>query len=107
MLSVSAGDFEEAYSSGNNVLVYFSSPSCSTCRKFDSVFNDIKAEHKDIKCVKINVDTRKGLSLFRKYHGLYVPYLIITSSKSKKTVSISISCAMNDICFERVIKDFK
>lgn len=106
-LPVFAGEFEDAYASGNTVLAYFYSSHCKTCSSFTPTYNQILKTHSDIKGVKINVDNKYGEKLFRKYHGFYIPYLIITNSKSKKTVTVSLSCAANDVCFERVMKDFK
>ena len=102
-----AGEFDKAYSTGKKVLVYFYSPTCVTCNRFNPQFNDLKKNYKDIEFVRVNVETLEGAKMIRKYHGLYIPYLILTSSKTKKTVSVSLSCAMSDMCFERVIKDFK
>ena len=101
-----AGEFEKAYSSGENVLVYFYSPSCIACEKFNPYFDEISKQNKDIKCVKVNIDTRDGMMLMRKYHCLYIPYLILTNSKIKSTKSIGLNCAINQMCFERVLKSY-
>ena len=102
-----ANEVNDALSGGSDVLVYFYSPSCISCKKFNPIFDEITKARKDIKCVKVNVETKDGASIFKKYHGFYIPYLIITSSKSKKTVSVSPSCAYDNMCLERVIKHIK
>ena len=102
-----ANEYKNAISSGSDVLVYFYSTSCISCKKFNPVYDEIAKNRKDIKCVKVNVETSDGNALFRKYHGFYIPYLILTSSKTKKTVSVSPSCAYDNMCLERVIKHIK
>ena len=106
-MPVMANDFEKAYASGNKVLVYFYSPNCISCDKFNPVYFEIQKTRKDLQCVRINVDNREGEKMFRRYHGFYIPYLVLTSSKSKKTVSIPLNCAYDDMCLERVVKGFK
>ena len=102
-----ASEFDKAYSTGKNMLVYFYSSSCISCKKFNPIYDEIKKSYKDMEFVKVNVETPEGVKMFRKYHGYYIPYLILTNSKTKNTVSISLSCGMNDMCFERVIKDYR
>lgn len=106
VVPVFAGEFENAYNSGSDVLVYFYSPHCISCKKFDSLYNEISSDYKDIKFVKVNIDTKDGLALMQKYHGLTIPYLILTGSKNGKTVSVPLNCFVSDMCFQRVLKKF-
>jgi len=102
-----ANDFQRAYESGSKVLVYFYSPSCISCNRFNPYFDQISKEHRELKCVRLNIDNEENLNLFKKYHGLFIPYLVLTSSKSKKAVSVNSNCAINNMCLERVLKGLK
>ena len=105
-LPVFASEYEKAISQGGNIFLYFYSPTCTSCDKFNPTYYDIQKNHKEFKYVKINVESNEGIRLIRKYHGYYIPFLIITNPKLHKTVSIPTVCAMNDMCLERVIKSF-
>ena len=107
ILPASANELDKAMKSGNDVLMYFYSPTCISCDKFNPIYFELEKEYKNIKFVRINIDTNDGRKLFSKYHGFYIPYLTLTSPKTKKTVSITAVCASNDVCFERVLKGFR
>ena len=46
------------------------------------------------------------MRLMLKFKGRYVPYIILTSSKTKKSVSLNHTCVMDEVCLMRAIKSF-
>ena len=63
-------------------------------------------ENKEFGFVKVNADTSYGRYLIIRFKGRYVPYIIMTNSKTKRSVNISHSCVMDDVCLLRAMKSF-
>lgn len=104
---VFAGEVEDAAQKNDRLFIYFYAPSCSTCNKFNEIYNEIKKESTDFGFVKLNAETPYGSYMMVKYHGLYVPYIILTDFKKNKTVNVNHSCAMDSVCLLRAMKSFK
>ena len=105
--NVYAGVFEDAMSKQNNVLLYLYSNDCSMCNQFLPIYDSLSQSHKDITFVKVDAETSYGINLMRKFKGLYVPFVVISSPKSKKHAVINPYCVIDTICIERAIKSFK
>ena len=106
-LPVFAGSFETAYESGTPVLLYIYSENCSYCHKFNPIFSGMAKTRTDYKFVKVDVNTRYGRELLTGFQGYYVPFIVLSSKKMHKSAAISPSCAINNICRENALKDFK
>ena len=106
-LQVYAGEYEAAMSGDKDVLVYFYTPYCKSCVAFMPYYEKIKKNYSDLNCIDLDVDTAYGNSVMRKFKGAYVPYIVLASPKTKRTVSVHPSCAIDGICFERALKGFK
>ena len=103
-----AGIYEDALSKHSKVFLYFYSPGCRTCEIFDKTYATLKSEYgKDYGFVKINVETPYGAYLIRKFKGRYVPFIILTDSKTKKSVNINHTCIMDSVCCIRAMRSFK
>ena len=106
-LPISAGTYEDALKKYDNVFLYFYSSDCRTCKVFDSIYSNIQKENKNFGYVKVNVETPYGTYLMLKFRGRYVPYIILSNSKTKKNVNISHACVMDEMCLLRAMKSFK
>ena len=102
-----AGIYEDSLSKNDKVFLYFYTPECGTCRAFDSIYDELIPQHKDYKFVKVNARTAYGAHLMQKFRGKYVPYIILSNSKTKKNVEVVPYCAMNSLCIERALTNFK
>ena len=67
----------------------------------------IQKSNKDYGYVKVNAETSYGMRLMIKYRGRFVPYIVLTNSKTKKSVNVNHSCVMNELCLIRAMKNFK
>ena len=103
---VYAGSYEDALKNNDKVLLYFYTPYCSTCKAFDTTFDSLKSKKMGYGYVKINVDTPYGTHLFLKFKGRYVPFIILSDSKTKKSVTVNHTCVMSDVCLMRAMKSF-
>ena len=56
--------------------------------------------------VKADADTLYGLNLLKKFKGRYIPYVVMTDSKTKKSSVISPYCTVDKLCLERALKAF-
>ena len=106
-LPVFAGTYEDALSGSKNVLLYMYTDECSMCKAFTPLYNKLAKEHKDINFVKVNAHTFEGVKLMRKFGASYVPFVVLSSPKAKSASVINPYCSMDEICMERVIKNFK
>ena len=107
ILPVNAGVYEDALSGNDIVFLYLYSSYCKSCSTIAPYYEDIVNSHKEIKGVKVNADTSYGMSLLRKFRIMYVPYFVLTNSKSGKSVSVNSYCLVDNICMERVLKGIK
>lgn len=107
MLPVYAGTYEDSLLKSDRVFLYLYTTDCRVCNMFDSIYKKISAENKDFNFVKVNADTSYGRYLMIKFRGRYVPYIILTDTKSKRSVNVSHSCVMDDVCLLRAMKSFK
>ena len=105
-MPVYAGTYEDALSKSDKVFLYFYTPNCSSCRYFDKTYNELKATNKDYEFVKVNANTLYGAHLINKYKGKYVPYIILTNSKTNKSVNVNHLCLMEQVCLTRALKSF-
>ena len=103
---VYAGSYEDALKNNDKVFLYFYTPGCMTCKTFDTTFDSLKSQKKGYGYVKVNVETPYGTHLFLKFKGRYVPFIILSDSKTKKSVTVNHTCIMNDVCLMRAMKSF-
>ncbi len=106
VLPVYAGVYEDALKSNKSVLLYIYTSDCSACKKFTPVYNQLAKSHPDVKFVKADADTLYGLNLLKKFKGRYIPYVVMTDSKTKKSSVISPYCTVDKLCLERALKAF-
>ena len=104
---VYAGVYEDAMKGDKDVLLYLYTPYCKACNVMQPYFDDVIKSHKELNGVKVNADTFYGMSLMRKFKGRYVPYIVFSSPRTGKSVSINYSCVMDDVCMERALKGLK
>lgn len=102
-----AGIYDEALKGNKNVLLYLYTSDCRACRSFVNVYDELAKTNKDFKFVKVDAETKEGLSLMRKFRGYYVPYIVLTNPQSKKSAVIKPYCSMDSLCLERALKNFK
>ena len=106
-LPVFAGTYEDALSGNKNVLLYMYTDECSMCKAYTPFFNKLAKEHADINFVKVNAHTFEGAKLMRKFGARYVPFVVLSSPKTKNTSVVNPYCSIDEICMERAIKNFK
>ena len=106
-LPVFAGVYENAMSGTKNVLLYMYTDECKMCKVYTPFFNQLAKKHTDIKFVKINAHSFEGAKLMRKFGGGYVPFVVLSSPKTKNTSVVNPYCSVDEICMERVLKNFK
>ena len=106
MNTVYAGSYEDALQKNDKVFLYFYTPGCRTCKVFDGIYNNIQQNNKEYAFVKLNAETSYGTKLMIKFKGSYVPYIILTDSKTNKSVNVNHSCVMDDVCLMRAMKSF-
>lgn len=104
--SVIAGVYEDALRKNEKVFLYLYTPECNSCREFDSVFYKLKKQNKDYEYVKVNANTSYGRNLAIKYRTQYVPFILLTNSKSNKSVTVRHTCFMDEVCLIRAMKSF-
>ena len=102
-----AGSYEDALKKNDKVFMYLYIPQCKTCKAFDNIYYNLQKQIKDYGFVRINAETAYGARLLAKYKGMYVPYIILTDSKTKKSVNVNHTCVMDEVCLIRVMKSFK
>ena len=102
-----AGSYEDALKKNDNVFLYFYINDCRTCKTFDQIYNSIKKQNTDYAYVKVNANTLYGAQLISKFRGRYVPFIILTNSKSGKSVNVNHTCVMDEVCLIRALKSFK
>ena len=105
--AVYAGSYEDAVAKNNNVFLYLYSKDCKTCKEFEPILNKIQNQNKDYAFVRADVYTPYERQLMINFKGRYVPYIVLTDVKKNKSVNISHSCAMDEICLMRAMKSFK
>ena len=105
-IPVSAGELENALSQNKNIFLYFFTPECGSCSMFTPRYNKLsKMYDKHYTFIKLNASTQYGNSVFRKFRGRYVPYVVLINSKNK-VAQIDPSCLMNTECSERELMKF-
>ena len=104
---VIAGEYEDALATKKNVVLYLYTQKCGYCVKFSPIFDKMsKLYDKRFTFVKIDANTHYGYSIFKKYHGRYVPYVIIIDANTKKAFNVQSSCLTNQACFEKALTSF-
>ena len=106
-LPVFAGEYENALKKSDSVFLYLYSSDCRTCKAFDKIYYDMAKQNNDFEFVRINADTPYGARLIRKFKGKFVPYIILTNSKTNRSVNVIHSCVMDEMCLIRALKSFK
>ena len=101
-----AGSYEDALKKNDKVFLYFYLPDCRTCNAFNPIYESLKSKNKEYGFVKINVETPYGYYTFSKFRGRYVPLIILTDSKTKKSVQVSHTCIIDNMCLMRAMKSF-
>ena len=105
-IPVFAGELEDALSKNKNVFLYFYTPECSYCSKFTPRYNKLsKMYDKHYTFIKLNASTHYGYSIWRKFGGKYVPYIVLINSKNN-AAQIDPNCLINTECTERVLMKF-
>ena len=102
-----AGIYENALKDNKIIFLYIYTPDCSACKKFTPIYNDLSKQHNEMNFIKVNADTLYGVNLLRKFKGSYIPYVVLTDSKTKKTSVVAPYCTYDRMCLERAIKNFK
>ena len=102
-----AGTYEDALKSSDMVFLYLYTPDCRVCKEFDKTYNQLPKQNKDFKFVKVNVETSYGRRLILKYKGRFVPYIILTNSRTNKSVNVNHSCVMDEMCLLRALNSFQ
>lgn len=102
-----AGSYENALEKNDKVFLYLYSPVCGTCSMFNKIYNNLKLSNPEFAYVKVNAETPYGSRLMMKFRARYVPYIILTNSKTGKSVNVNHSCVMDDVCLIRAMKSFK
>ena len=106
-LPVFAGEYENAMAGKNNVLLYLYTDECRMCQAYTPFFNKLSQKHTDVKFVKINANSYDGVRLVRKFGVRYIPFVVLSSPKTKNTSVINPYCSIDELCMERVLKKFK
>lgn len=106
-MPVFAGELENALANNKNVMIYFYTPQCGSCRIFSPEFDKITQKYnKQFKFIKIDITNPYGHSLFHKYSGRYIPYIVITDSKNNVS-TVEAECLMNAVCTNYTLSRFK
>lgn len=108
--SVKAGELENALKNNEQVFLYMYTPNCGYCKKFNPLYNQIAEKYKSqYKFVKVDASTPYGSTIFRKYGGRYVPYVVVLNSKAAKNdvLQISPNCLLELACVDVVLGNIK
>lgn len=105
-LPVFAGTYEDAMSGNKNVLLYLYTDRCGMCQLYSQIYNKLAKSHTDMKFVKVNANSADGFNLMRKFSVQYVPFVVLSNPKTKKTSVVNPYCSIDEICMERAIKNF-
>lgn len=101
-----AGELENALAKNKNVFLYFYTPECGYCNKFLPRYNKLsKMYDKNYTFIKLDASTQYGHSVFRKFKGRYVPYVVLINYKNK-VAQIDPNCLMNTECSEQELMKF-
>ncbi len=105
-IPVHAGELENALKQNKNVFLYMYTPECGYCQKFEPRYNKIsKMYDKNYTFVKLNANTQYGYSIFRRFNGRGVPYVVLINSKNKAN-AVDYYCLMQTECTDKVLKKF-
>ena len=106
-IPVFAGIYENAVAGNKDVLLYLYTKDCMMCKRFDPEFEHLKKVYPNLNFISVDAETAYGARLMWKFRGRYVPYLVLTKHKSSKSAVIHPSCSLDEMCMERVLKEFK
>ena len=107
VLVANARDYSEIVSSYDKVFLYFTSPRCGTCVKFDPYYRKLyETYNKDCKFIKIDAATQDGLDYFRKVNVFGVPTVILLDNKKKTANKVALECMFNMACIRDAIDKF-
>ena len=102
-----AGVYEDALKGNDYVLLYLHTSYCKTCKLMEPYFDKTVKSHNNLKGVKVDAQTAYGSRLMYKFNGRHVPYIVMSSPKGKKSVTIEAGCLIDEVCIERVLKGLK
>jgi len=107
LLPVCAGELEDALKQNKNVFLYLYTPECGYCKKFSPKYNQISQKYnKEYKFIKLDASTPYGYSIFRKFNGRYVPYVVLIDSKNKAK-NIDYLCLEQAECTDKILTKYK
>lgn len=103
---VFAGEFEDASKVYSKVFLYLYSPKCIYCVKFDPQYEILSKKYTNCKFIKIDVNSKYGTLLMRKFNAYYVPYIALVDNKNKTLQNISPSCIVDNACIKDQMNKF-
>lgn len=107
LLPVLAGEYENALAQKKKMLLYFYTPQCGYCSRFAPRYAKLeKMYNQKLNFVKINANTLDGYTIFRKYNGSYVPYVLLINPVKNVVKSVQAECLMDKVCIEKEIERF-
>jgi thiol-disulfide isomerase/thioredoxin len=102
-----AGEYEDAISNYEKVLLYLYTPQCSYCSKFEPNYNKLLDVYRnDCKFLKINGETNYGNKLARMFGIKFVPYVLLVEKNKSHGLVISPSCLLEYSCVNNVLSNF-
>ena len=107
MLPVFAGEYENAIASNQKVILYFSTPHCGYCKKFEPIYQKLVNKYgQNCKFINYNAETPYGYMLARQYSVKYVPYVIMIDTKHQQKHVIDETCLLNYSCVDNALMGF-
>ena len=100
-----AGVYEDAIKKHEHVFLYLYTDECGYCNKFNPVYEKLLSKYNGkIGFVKVNTRTPYGAYLGYSFRVRYVPYVVITDSKTRNSTQISTNCILNYKCAENAVR---
>ena len=107
VLPSSAGEFEAAIKNNQKVFLYITSPECGRCVRFNPIYKNISSKYsKQMKFIKVDLESPYGRNLMRTYKGWYLPFVMVVNPEKGLNVKISPDCLLENACVESYIKDY-
>ena len=97
---------EDAHSKGEPFVVYYYTSTCSTCKKFDAIFNKTVSKLDKYNFVKMNVADMNEHKLCYTASLQYVPSVYIYYPKIKKMGKVNYNYYFNQKYFEYALSTY-